>query len=81
MKNVIAGYRTMLGKTQREMAKHLDISLQSYYMKENQKTSFSDKEKLMMKDLFSEINPSVTIDEIFFDNFTKECKEKYKGGE
>ncbi|WP_145995485.1 helix-turn-helix transcriptional regulator, partial [Lactococcus lactis] len=34
-KNKIKGYRNMLGKTQSEMAKELNISSQSYYNKEN----------------------------------------------
>lgn len=66
MKNVLKGYRTMLGYTQQEMAVLLDISRQSYYMKENGKTPFTDIEKVIIKKEISKIFPDITIDDIFF---------------
>lgn len=67
MKNVLKGYRTMLGYTQNEMAKLLDISRQSYYMKESGKTPFTDSEKVIIKKEIATIFPNITIDEIFFE--------------
>lgn len=64
--NKVAGYRRMLGKTQAEMAVELKISRQSYYLKENGKVSFTDKEKIMFKQLLLSIFPKITIDDIFF---------------
>ena len=64
--NKVAGYRAMLGLTQRDIAKKLWISSQSYSNKENGRTSFSDKEKIKLKIIFSEIDGSLTIDDIFF---------------
>lgn len=65
-KNKLAGYRTMLGKTQLEMSEILNISRQAYSMKENGKISFNDGEKKIIKELLMPIFPSITIDDIFF---------------
>ena len=62
----LKGYRVMLGLTQREMAEKLNISLQSYNNKETKKTSFNDKERLMIKAMVAEIKPDITIDELFY---------------
>lgn len=75
MKNIIAGYRTMLGCTQQDMAEKLDISRQAYYMKESGKVPFSDNEKVIFKSLVSELIPEITIDKIFFSVNTKNRKE------
>ncbi|MBS7108619.1 MAG: helix-turn-helix domain-containing protein [Streptococcus sp.] len=62
----LKGYRVMLGKTQRDMAKELNISLQSYNNKETGKTAFSDREKLAIKMMVSEVKSDITIDELFY---------------
>ena len=62
----LKGYRVMLGKTQRQMAEALSISLQSYNNKETGKTTFSDKERLKIKSMVAEIKPDITIDELFY---------------
>lgn len=62
----IAGYRKMLGMTQKEMAKQFNISSQAYWQKEKGKTAFSDREKVVFKELLKTIFPNITIDEIFF---------------
>lgn len=62
----VAGYRKMLGMTQKQMAKEFGISKQSYYLKEKGKSSFSDIEKLKFKILLIPLFPEITIDEIFF---------------
>lgn len=76
MKDIIAGYRTMLGFNQQEMANVFGISRQAYYTKESGQVPFSDKEKLIFKEMVSQIFPEITIDQIFFTFNTKKCKEK-----
>jgi len=66
--NKMAGYRRALSMTQKDMAKFLDISLQSYWSKENGRVPFSDIEKVKIKDLLSPYIEGVTIDDIFFNN-------------
>lgn len=66
--NMILGYRKMLGYTQLEMAAKLGISKQSYYRKENHHVPFSDKEKLIIKEMLKPLFPNITIDDIFFTN-------------
>jgi transcriptional regulator len=48
------------------MADKLDISLQSYNNKETKKTAFNDKERLAIKSMVSEVEPNITIDELFY---------------
>lgn len=62
----LKGYRVMLGLTQQAMADKLDISLQSYNNKETGKTPFKDKEKKAIKTIVAEVEPGITIDELFF---------------
>lgn len=62
----LAGYRKMLGVTQTDMANRLGISKQAYYRKEKNLVPFSDKEKVMIKEMLIQIFPEITIDEIFF---------------
>lgn len=64
--NKVAGYRAMLGMNQKEMADFLDITPQSYNMKENKKRSFTDNEKLKIKNLLLDHFDEITIDDIFF---------------
>lgn len=66
MSNKIAGYRRMLGMTQRDMAKEFGISTQAYRMKESGNTAFNDREKKRFKEMLLPLFPSITIDEIFF---------------
>lgn len=67
MVNKVAGYRKMLGLTQKQIADKFDISTQSYWQKEKGKVPFSDNEKMIFKALLKSIFPNITIDEIFFD--------------
>ncbi|MGF3073534.1 helix-turn-helix transcriptional regulator [Facklamia sp. P13069] len=59
-------YRNILGLTQTDLAKKLDISLQSYWKKEKGIVNFTDKEKLILRDFLKTYYPGITIDEIFF---------------
>ena len=64
----LKGYRVMLGKTQRDMAKELNISVQSYNNKETGKTaltSFKLKTSYKIYRL-TKIKPDITIDELFY---------------
>lgn len=62
----VPGYRKMLGKTQDDMAKEFGISKQAYWKKEKGQTQFSDKEKVMFKEMLKPLFPDITIDSIFF---------------
>ncbi|PQC32084.1 helix-turn-helix transcriptional regulator [Enterococcus mundtii] len=64
--NKVSKLRKFSGLTQRELAKILDISLQSYSRKELGKTPFTDLEKIKLKKIFESDFPQITIDEIFF---------------
>lgn len=66
MKNRIAGYRKMLGYTQAEFANKLGISVTAYFNKEHGITPFSDKEKIIIRDMLKTIDQSISIDKIFF---------------
>lgn len=62
----IKGYRHMLGLSQSDLAKELNISKQAYHNKEIGRTGFSDSEKLAIKNLLIGEFPKITIDDIFF---------------
>lgn len=68
MSNKIAGYRRMLGKTQKDVAEMFGISTQAYSSKERGKTQFKDSEKVIFKKELQRLFPDITIDEIFFGN-------------
>lgn len=62
----VAKLRKYKGLTQTDVAKIFGISLTAYSRKERGLTPFNDKEKVVLKNLFSEDFPNITIDEIFF---------------
>lgn len=64
--NKVAGYRTMLNMSQKDMASYLEITPQSYSNKERGVRRFNDEEKLKLKRLFRKIDSDLTIDAIFF---------------
>lgn len=64
--NKVAGYRVMLNFSQKDMAKYLNITPQSYSNKERGFRRFNDCEKIKIKELFNRIDSDLTIDEIFF---------------
>lgn len=63
---ILAGYRTMLGKTQEEFANILEISKQSYNQKELGKVSFNDREKRIIKNYINKSFPEITYEMLFF---------------
>lgn len=65
--NKVAGYRAMLGFSQREMAELFGISKQAYSAKERGLTNFNKSEMIIFKNLLIEYIPEISIDEIFFD--------------
>lgn len=62
----IARYRKGLGYTQADMAKIFNISTQAYYRKEKGYTTFNDSEKILLRDMFKELKPDITVEELFF---------------
>lgn len=65
-KNKIAGYRVMLGKTQKQMGEILGITPQSYSAKENGKRAFKDGEKIIIKNMILVLFPDITYEDLFF---------------
>lgn len=66
---VIAGYRVMMGLTQKEMARYLGISRQAYSEKERGNVPFNDNEKISLRNLFREVDADLSIDRLFFLSF------------
>lgn len=64
--NKVRGYRVMLGLTQKQLSDKLGCSNQSISSKENGKTPFNDKEKAIILSLVKKVNPTATIDDLFF---------------
>lgn len=64
--NKVSGYRNMMGLTQKELARYLGITSQSYSNKERGYRPFNDEEKMKLKMLFQKIDSKLTIDSIFF---------------
>ena len=64
--NKIRGYRNMLGLTQEQLGKKLNISRQSYHNKESGKTRFTDSEKMTFKNLLIPLFPNINLEDIFF---------------
>jgi len=64
--NKVRGYRKMMNLSQKDLAEMLGISIQSYSNREKGVTAFRDEEKKIMKELFKEIDETLTIDDIFF---------------
>lgn len=62
----LAGYRTMLGKTQEDFANILETSKQSYNQKELGKISFNDREKRIIKNYINKKFPEITYEMLFF---------------
>lgn len=66
MKNRIRGYRNMLGLTQEQLGNKLGMTKQTYHNKEIGKNAFTDKEKVIFKNLLVPLFPNINIDDIFF---------------
>lgn len=67
MPNKLAGYRKMYGIQQKDIAKIIGIPVQTYCNKErNQKAEFRRSEMIKLTHFFKKLNPSLTMDELFF---------------
>ena len=62
----VKGYRNMLNLSQKEVGDMLGLSKQSFSLKELGKVKFTIDEMKTLKNLFSSINPHITIEDIFF---------------
>lgn len=62
----VKGYRNMLNLSQKEVGDILGLSKQSFSLKERGKVKFTIDEMKTLKNLFSSINPHITIEDIFF---------------
>ena len=62
----IAGYRKMLNLTQDDMANLLGISLSSYNKRENGRVDFSDKQKIIIRDIITRHFPNENMESLFF---------------
>lgn len=62
----VKGYRNMLNLSQKEVGDMLGLSKQSFSLKERGKVKFTIDEMKTLKNLFSSINPHITIEDIFF---------------
>ena len=56
----------MLNLSQKEVGDMLGLSKQSFSLKERGKVKFTIDEMKTLKNLFSSINPHITIEDIFF---------------
>lgn len=62
-----AGYRKLIGLTQKDLSEYLRVSVQSISRKENGMSSYTDEQKVIFRDLIRErAIPDITIDVIFF---------------
>lgn len=66
--NYLKGYRIVLGLSQLDMAKKLDISRQAYSEKERGNVSFKDNEKMEILEMYKQVNPNISLYDIFFAN-------------
>lgn len=74
----VAKLRRYKGLTQKDVSKILGVSLQSYYRKEKGKTPFTDNEKVMLKELFIEDFPEISIDTLFFNSKVSKVESQVK---
>lgn len=63
--NKLIGYRKMFGLNQSDVAKALNIGINTYSFKENGKTEFNISEIRSIMSILKEYNPNLTMDEIF----------------
>jgi ps3 protein 14-like transcriptional regulator len=62
----ITGYRRMLNLTQKDMANLLGISLSAYNKRENGYIDFSDKQKIIIRDIITRYFPNENMESLFF---------------
>lgn len=62
----IKGFRVMLGLTQKDMAKKLDLSIKAYFNKENGVNEFTVAESRKIFEMIKQFQPDVKYEDIFF---------------
>lgn len=63
--NKVQMYRKAINKTQREMAKILNLSLDGYSKKERRVSQFTENEIKTLLQLFKTYNKNLTVEDIF----------------
>lgn len=71
----VAKLRRFKGLTQSDMADILSISSQWYWKKEKGITDFNNSEMIVLRDLFREDFPDISIDDIFFNEKVPEVEK------
>lgn len=66
MKDIIAGYRRITGMKQVDFANLFGISRQAYWNKENGRTPFTDREKMLFRNEVKKVIPEIKTEDIFF---------------
>lgn len=64
--NKVKGYRTMIGYSQEDMAKALDISTTAYRYKEAGDRPFTQDEMIKFTNTIKAIQSDIKMDDIFF---------------
>lgn len=72
----VAKLRRFKGLTQSDMADILSISSQWYWKKEKGFTDFNNSEMIVLRDLFREDFPDISIDDIFFNEKVPEVEKE-----
>ena len=63
--NKVRGYRTMLGKTQEEMAAIIGVSINTYRKMEDNPKEFRVEQATTFLNEVKKLNPDVKMDDIF----------------
>lgn len=65
--NKVKGYRTMIGYSQEDMAKALDITRDTYRLKESGERQFTQDEMIKFLNEVKKTDKTATLDIIFLD--------------
>lgn len=65
---MLIGYRKMYNITQKDLATLLKVSPTTYSYKENGRTYFNQEEMIKITNEFKKHNPTITMDDIFFES-------------
>lgn len=65
--NKVLGYRKMIGLTQAQMAEKLNISENTYRLKEQGRYSFKQTEIEKFMKAVCKVNPNIKVTDIFFE--------------
>lgn len=65
--NKVKGYRNMIGYSQEEMAKALEMSRDTYRLKEAGERPFTQTEMIAFLNEIKKVDNKITLDHIFLD--------------